>query len=164
MSRAKKIAFKEIAKRITGFSLPVFGIQWNPPESEREVVRETFLFLEDRRALYNDFAHEIDYEVLESILSIRKELTEALKRLPEASKAVPYFKSMRAACREYLDATRGDGRRWSAPFSFMTQLGRFRTIVGMNIAHLAVTFGIDIEGELARVVLPEVQDEKYLEA
>lgn len=75
MSRAKKIAFTEIAKRITGFSIPIFGIQWNPPESEREIVRQTFIFLEDRRALYNDFAHEIDHEVTESILSIRNELT-----------------------------------------------------------------------------------------
>jgi hypothetical protein len=163
MSRAK-IAFKEIAKRITGFSLPIFGIQWNPPESEREIVRETFIFLEDRRALYNDYAHEIDHEVAESILSIRNELTVALKRLPETSKAVPYFKSMRAACREYLDTTRGGGRRWNGPFSFMTQLGRLRTIIGMHVAHLAVTFGIDIEGELAHVVPPEIQDAKYLEA
>lgn len=46
----------------------------------------------------------------------------------------------------------------------MTQLGRFRAIIGMHVAHLAVTFGIDIEGELARVVPPEIRDAKYLEA
>ena len=53
------IAFKEIASRITGISIPVFGVSWNPPEAERKIVRETFIFLEDRRALYNDFAHEL---------------------------------------------------------------------------------------------------------
>lgn len=163
MSRTKKIAFKEIAKRITGVSIPVFGIQWNPPESEREVVRETFIFLEDRRALYNDYAHELDHEVAESMLAIRNELTAALKRLSETSEAVASFKAMRATCREYLDTTRDDGRRWNGPFSFMTQLGRFRAIIGMHVAYLAVKYGIDIDGELARIVPAELRDAKYLE-
>jgi len=160
------MAFKEIANRITGISLPVFGVSWNPPESEREIVRETFIFLEDRRALYNDFAHEIDHEVAESVLAIRNELAAALKRLPEGSEAAPSFKSVRAACREYLDSTGGHGRaqRWSGPFSFMTQLGRLRAIIGIHVAYIAVKFGIDIDGELVRVVPAEFRDAKYLEA
>jgi hypothetical protein len=166
MSKTKKIAFKEIANRITGVSLPVFGVSWNPPESERKIVRETFIFLEDRRALYNDFAHEIDHEVAKSVLAIRNELTSALKRLPEGSEAVPSFKSMRAACREYLDSTgrHGRGRRWNGPFSFMTQLGGLRAVIGIHVSYLAVKFGIDIDGELVRVVPAELRDSKYLEA
>lgn len=165
MYRTKKITFKEIANRITGISLPVFGVSWNPPESERQIVRETFIFLEDRRALYNDFAHEIEHEVAESVLAIRNELTAALKRLPESSEAVPSFKSMRAACREYLDSTHGQGSRhsWGGPFTFMTQLGRLRAIMGVHLAYLAVKFGIDIDGELVRVVQAEFRDAKYLE-
>jgi hypothetical protein len=100
------IGFKEIASRITGISLPVFGLSWSPPPSEREIVRETFIFLEDRRALYNDYAHEIDHEVAESVIAIRSEPTAALKRLPEKSEAAPCLRSMRAACREYLDNAR----------------------------------------------------------
>jgi hypothetical protein len=116
-----KIAFKEIASRITGISIPVFGVSWNPPQSERQIVREAFVFLEDRRALYNDYAHEIDHEVAESVLAIRSELTEALKRLSEDSEAVAPFKAMRAACREYLDTARGSSQGWGGPFSFMTR-------------------------------------------
>lgn len=70
-----ELAFKELASRVTGVSIPIFGVSWNPPESERQVVRETFIFLEDRRALYNDFAHEITEEVADSVLAIRAELT-----------------------------------------------------------------------------------------
>ena len=80
-----KVKFKEIANRITGISLPFFGVSWNPAEAEREIVRETFIFLEDRRALYNDYAHELNQEVTDSIHAIRAELTSALKRLPEGS-------------------------------------------------------------------------------
>lgn len=100
----------------------------------------------------------------ESVLAIRIELTAALKRLSEDSEAEASFKAMRAACREYLDNTRGEGRRWNGPFSFMTQLGRFRAIIGMHVAYLAVKYGIDIVGELVRVVPAELRDAKYLEA
>ncbi len=157
------IAFKEIANRITGISIPIFGISWNPPASEREIVRETFIFLEDRRALYNDFAHEIDQEVAESVLAIRSELTSALKRLPEDSEAVKSFKGMRAACCEYLDNTRKRNHILGGPFSFMTQLGSLRALIGVHVTYLAVKYGIDIDGELVRIIPPEFRDEKYLD-
>ncbi|MBN1796564.1 MAG: hypothetical protein JW804_07820 [Sedimentisphaerales bacterium] len=159
-----KIKFKELAGRITGISIPVFGVSWNPPESERKVVRETFIFLEDRRALYNDFAHEIDQDVAESVISIRSELTAALKRIPENSEAVAAFKAMRAACREYLDNTQRHHGGYGGPFSFMTQLGRLRAIIGVHISYLAVKYGIDIDGELVRVIPPELRNANYLEA
>jgi len=160
-NRSLKIAFKEIAARITGVSVPIFGISWTPPTSEREVVRNVFVFLEDRRALYNDFAHEIERDVAESVLAIREELTDALKRLPEKSEAVPCLKSMRAACREYLDSTQS--RRIGGFFSFMTELGKLRAMIGVQVAYLAVKYGIDVDGELLRVMPPDLRDAKYLE-
>lgn len=160
--RKPTIAFKEIASRITGISIPMFGVSWSPPESERAIVRGTFVFLEDRRALYNDFAHELDYEVSQSVLAIRSELTDALKRLPERSEAAPCFKAMRAACREYLHNARPRG--YGGPFSFMTELGRLRAMIGVQIAYLAVKYGIDIDGELVRVIPVELRDATYLEA
>jgi hypothetical protein len=156
------IAFKEIASRITGVSIPVFGVSWNPPESDRKIVRETFIFLEDRRALYNDFAHELDHEVSQSVLAIRSELTAALKRLSPKSEAAPCFKSMRAACREYLDNARP--RSSGGPFSFMTELGKLRALIGVQVAYLATKYGIDVDGELVRVLPPELRDVKFLEA
>ena len=160
--RKPTIAFKEIASRITGISIPVFGVSWTPPESEREIVRETLIFLEDRRALYNDFAHELDHEVSQSVLAIRSELTATLRRLPENSEAAPCFKAMRAACREYLDNARP--RSFGGPFSFMTELGKLRAMIGVQVAYLAVKYGIDVDGELVRVIPAEMRDAKFLEA
>lgn len=140
----------------------MFGVSWNPPESEREIVRETFFFLEDRRALYNDFAHELDHEVSQSVLAIRSELTAGLRRLPEASEAAPCFKAMRAACREYLDQARPRG--FGGPFSFMTELGKLRAMIGVQVAYLAVKFGIDVDGELVRVIPAELRDARFLDA
>jgi Family of unknown function (DUF6650) len=44
--------FKEILSRLTGISVPVFGVSWNPPEADRAVVKRVVAFLEDRRVLY----------------------------------------------------------------------------------------------------------------
>jgi hypothetical protein len=156
------VKFKEIASRITGVSIPVFGVSWNPPELDRKIVRDTFIFLEDRRALYNDFAHELDLEVTQSVLEIRSELTSALKRLSDKSEAAPCIKSMRAACRDYLDNARP--RSYSGSFSFMAELGKLRAMIGVQVAYLAVKFGIDIDGELVRVIPVELRDATFLDA
>jgi len=129
-----KIRFKDLASRITGISIPVFGVSWNPPGSEREVVRNLLVFLEDRRALYNDYAHEIEDQVATSVLDIRKHLTTAIQELDDKSNAVPRLRAMRAACREYLDST---SERWPPNFTFLTALGRLRSLFGTNIAYLA---------------------------
>ncbi len=44
--------FKEILSRLTGISVPVFGVSWNPPEADGAVVKRVVAFLEDRRVLY----------------------------------------------------------------------------------------------------------------
>ncbi len=150
-----KIHFKDLASRLTGVSLPVFGVSWNPPEPERKVVRDMMVFLEDRRALYNDFAHEIEDQVAQSVLQIRSELTNALRRLPERAEAAPAFRAMRAACREYLTTV---GHRSPRFFGAMAELGRLRGIFGVHIAYLAIKYGIDIEGELASTIPIELRE------
>jgi hypothetical protein len=45
----------------------------------------------------------------------------------------------------------------------MTQLGGLRAIIGVHVAYLSVKFGIDIDGELVRIVPVEFRDAKYLE-
>ena len=36
-------------------------------------------------------------------------------------------------------------------------------MIGVNVAHLAITYGIDIDGELAQVIPAEFRDAKYLQ-
>jgi hypothetical protein len=150
-----KIRFKELASRLTGVSLPVFGVSWNPPEPERKIVRETLVFLEDRRALYNDFAHEIEDQVAQSVLQIRTELTNAIRRLSEDAEAASSFRAMRAACREYLTDTSHRSPRF---FGAMAELGRLRGIFGIHVAYLAIKYGIDIEGDLSSIIPLELRE------
>jgi hypothetical protein len=53
----KTLGLRDLARRITGFSTPFFGVSWNPPAAERDTVRGFLTFLEDRRVLFNpDYA------------------------------------------------------------------------------------------------------------
>ena len=100
-----KIDFKRMAKSLTGISTPVFGVSWNwnPPESERNIVRKLITFLEDRRALYNPYNIETPMWVMESVLEIRKKITEVLGTLDENSGISPHLRAMRAACRKFMN-------------------------------------------------------------
>lgn len=160
----KRIPFAEIARHITGFSTPFFGISWQPPESEREVVRGLVTFLEDRRALYYPYQWETPQWVTESVLAMRSEITETLKNLPEGSEAVSSLKAMQAACRKFLDRTSRLVDRDPYPLHdaataepFFTALGQLRGVFGIHIAQLCVEFGIDLHSHLAEI-LPEASD------
>ena len=148
-----KINFKKIAKSLTGFSTPVFGVSWSPPESDREIVRRLITFFEDRRALYNPYNIETPMWVIESVLEIRKKLTDTLETLDENSDISPHLRAMRAACRKFMDEIEKQ-KRGRYPFlgDIFTSLGEMRAIFGIHIAQLCVKYGIDIEDDLATIL------------
>ena len=45
--------FKAILNRLTGLSCPIFGISWNPIESEIIIATRIIRYLENRRVLFN---------------------------------------------------------------------------------------------------------------
>ena len=146
---------KELAQRLNGVSIPIFGVSWTAPEPQRKVVRGVLAFLEDRRVLYNPYNIEIEREVSESVLEIRRELTKAIQALPEDSPAAPALRAMRAASREYLDQS----HRFPHHMGFMLALGELRAHFGLQIAFLAIEYGLDIEEDLAQIIPPELRDE-----
>jgi hypothetical protein len=150
-SKRKLLKYQEIASRLNGIQVPIFGVQWAPTEPDRKVVRDVLTFFEDRRVLYNRCAWELEPEVTESVLRIREILTEAIQRLGENSKAAPAMRAMRTACREYLD-----GSRHQFGHDLSIGLGRLRALFGLQIAFLAIQYGVDLEGDLASIIPPEL--------
>ena len=159
--------FKEIASRITGFSVPVFGVSWNPPEPEVAIARRVLSFLEDRRVLFNPYHLEVADQCISSVLDIRRSLTEEIGRLSHASKLAEHLRGIRAACRKFLDTMHLDNAshrilrpHWPGAFEseFFTDLGELRASIGLHIAAIAVMYGIDVEGELAKT-LPASDEE-----
>ena len=94
--------FREVVSRVTGLSVPIFGVQWNPPEAECSVARRVIAFLEDRRVLYVPSEMELPHHCVESVLRIREFLTAELGTLDSENEVAKSLRAMRAACRKFL--------------------------------------------------------------
>jgi hypothetical protein len=154
--------YKEVLNRITGFSVPIFGISWNPPTAEIEVARRVLAFLEDRRVLYNPYHIEIEHECVQSVLEIRRFLTGIIGNLQPDSILAAHLRATRTACRAFLDDTNPNGRRihrpsWSghSESEFFTALGELRATIGFRIAAIVVMHGLEVEKQLASILPPD---------
>jgi hypothetical protein len=149
--------FDEIKNRITGISCPVFGISWAPPVAETTVARRVVTFLEDRRVLYAPGEAEVPEHCVESVLNIRRHLTDELQQLQGADDLAGGLRAMRAACRKFLDSTGEFSRsgrllRGFEGWAFNQTLGELRGVFGIQVARLAASYGLDVEGDLARII------------
>lgn len=169
-ARKQVLQAKDIARRLRGLSMLGFGASWDYPPSEREAIRRLIHFLEDRRALFNPLPAEVEDHVLASVSSIREQCTKTLGELGEGSKAAECVRSIRAACRRFADEPypsfpdldeRGQHRdfdpdarlrRATQAAGFFTALGELRAAIGQQIAILAASYEIDVEGDLASIV------------
>jgi len=153
MTKRGKVSFKTIAFNITGISTSVFGVTWNPPTDKRKIAQRLIAFLEDRRALYQPYYLEHGPWVTNSILEIRRELTDNLKSCPQDDTLVEPLRAMRAACRKYLDAVDPHTHRlrhaYQGELFFASALGELRGVFGLHLARISVSFGVDVEPELA---------------
>jgi len=148
--------FKEILSRVTGFSVPIFGIQWNPPVPEVRVARELMRELEDRRVLYSPVEMEGAQHCVTSIFELRRALTESTKMLDTSSNLYKQVQRIRRACRVFCDFV-GSTAFSTAPIpiqiSILNQeLGKLRQVTGKAVGEICIAYGLDVEDELASVI------------
>jgi hypothetical protein len=153
--------FREVVSRVTGLSVPIFGVQWNPPEAESAVARRVIAFLEDRRVLFVPSEMEVPDHCVESVLRIREFLTAELGKLDAEKELALSLRAMRAACRKFLAAVDADDRRaikfgahqgHYANWIFNGAVGELRGVFGIHIARLAASHGLDVEDDLASIL------------
>jgi hypothetical protein len=158
--------FADISKRLTGFSTPIFGVSWNPPEADRAVARRLVAFLEDRRVLYEPSHVEVPDHCVQSVLEIRRALTQELSALDPNSELGQSISAIRSACRKFLSTVQtGDSRiiRFGsdhghyASWVFISAIGELRGVCGIHIAKIASAYGLDVEAQLASI-FPEPPD------
>ena len=158
------ILFKEIVRRskINGIDLPVIGggIAWENKPSEKDVIGRLFIFLADKRALYNRWEDEMPDYVVEAVLKIRERLTDDLQQIDPSSKLAPVVRDMQIACHEFLTITQSmkkdyDYSTWNNKEGkrFFIELGKLRHRFGIHIASLAVSLNVDVD-ERMEPILP----------
>jgi len=157
------LKFKEIASKITGFSTPVFGASWEPPKNESEIAKSVVNFLEDRRVLYNPQSLEVPQHCISSVLEIRQFLTETLNELDQNCELAKNLRTMRSACRKFLDSVQMlDRSLYPSPRGygsvFYGSLGEMRGIFGMCLSQILLSFGLDIEKDLASILPASYKD------
>jgi len=154
--------WKQIASRFTGFSIPVFGVSWNPPKPEVELAQRLINYLEDRRVLFNPYEMEVPEHCVHSVLEIRGFLTDLLGELPKKDGISEHLRAMRAACRRFLDQTRPLQKHgplgpngWPLGLGLFGQaLGEFRASIGFHAGVVALAHGLDVGKDLEAILPP----------
>ncbi len=151
--------FSEVARRVTGFSRPMFCVSWNPGVAKVTAARRVLVYLEDRRVLFEPFEAESPGHCVQSILDMRQFLTSELD--DKEDDLAPHLRDMRAACRKFLrsanvlDGGAGGFRGHfygSHECAFNQALGELRGTFGIHIAMVSSKFGIDVEDDLATIL------------
>ncbi len=152
--------FLDLANKLTGISCPIFGVSWNPSVTEREVARQIIIFLEPRRVLYSEYDHESVHQCVSSIIDIKNYLTKKLSCISEKSELNSYIRAMRIACNKCLSqCADNDGFRRFAVCRgtdynriFTSAIGELRCTFGIMIGQIAISYGIDVEDDLAQII------------
>jgi hypothetical protein len=143
--------------RITSVSTPWFGVGWEYRESDADVVRRVFSFLEDRRVLYESLNAQTFFYVGESAAKIRQMLTQELGTGLVGEQLSESFKAILSALRKFMsDLEKLDQRQRSElsdPLKIRDQqvlvLGEMRGRVNPILASLAEKYRIEVQEELA---------------
>lgn len=98
-----KLTYLELKSRLTGFSIPIFGISWQPDGSEIKIAKKVIVDFEDRRVLYSPYELEMPSHCINSILEIRKLLTEELGKVSQSKELYSDLQQLRTTCRKFLD-------------------------------------------------------------
>lgn len=152
--------FSEILNRLTGISCPIFGVSWNPAETQRSIARRIIIYLEARRVLYAEFGDEAVCHCIDSVIEIKQFLTDELPNIDEDSELNSYVRAMRTATNKFLSrfpkekyqrcamCRNGSVENWI----FISAVGELRGVFGVMIGQIAKAYGIDVEDELAQII------------
>lgn len=154
----KYLHFKDLLSRINGISTPLVGLNWQPSKSELARAKSVVNFLEDRRVLYNPTELEMPDHCIDSVIEIRRRLTQELDGLSYKSQLRLKLKIMRAACRKFLDDTPDHVDLHYGGYSawvFYSNIGELRGIFGLCLRDIVLACRLDVEQGLASIIPTE---------
>ena len=147
---------KEILASLSGVSIPIFGIQWQPALPEITIARHLIRELEDRRVLFRDYEAEGPQYCVSSVEHIRSALTDFLKKADESSELYKRLQKMRTACRKFCDEIQkrsvSSGALALQRSVLHRELFRLRSVIGLCVGELSVGYELDVDDELASII------------
>ncbi|WP_287901580.1 DUF6650 family protein [Arthrobacter sp.] len=149
---------------ITGVSFPVGGIQWQRTPGDRKLARRVLTFLEDRRVIFGGRHLGDEEHCVLSALEIRDFLTEQIAVAHPGKEFETCLRTIRAACRDFVDAGGPNGRYFTESDStqiaieFGLALGDLRTSIGYQLAIILDQYPFHIEPQLAAILPPSDDD------
>ena len=161
---------RQWAGRLTGLSTPLVGASWNAPPSERDVAAKLLARLEDRRVLFNPSEAESAHHCVQSMIEVRRLLSESSAELFGSGILAEHVRAMGAAARRFLDrvghwrdddysgaSSLGHYRAWE----FLEALGQMRGVFGVHIAMIAARYGLEVTGDLAGILPVETSPDEF---
>jgi len=147
---------KEILSNFTGFTCPLFGLQWTPPQLEINVAKDLIIFLEDQRVIYDPLEGEDINLSLTAVHEIRKEVTELLKKTSFHTDISKLLRRLRKRSRDFcsvIENTIKQGSLDTVRHSiFLTELAKLRLDAGTVVGNLSVAYNLDIEDDLSSAI------------
>ncbi|TYB60695.1 hypothetical protein FXF51_31315 [Nonomuraea sp. PA05] len=138
---------------------PLFGVQWRKTSAERRAAHEVMDFIEERKLLFVD-RHVDDVEhCVRSALEIWAFIAEQLEQHDVGRELSVTLKSMRAACRRFVEAAGPQGENFGSQTSVAgarrlgLALGDLRSQMGFYVAAMAAQYLIEVDDDLS-VILP----------
>jgi hypothetical protein len=157
--------WNNVFSRITGFSIPVLGLEWQPPVRERDVAAKALTYIESRNVLNVSFEkEESPKRTYYDAEKIRDELTEVMQEVSRDTDVFRQLDALRVACsifRRRLREGKLEEYSHSSPIpdevrkaQFLQALGGYRDACGRQILALCVTYRINVPANLASCLPP----------
>jgi hypothetical protein len=154
--------------RPLGVNLPPgFGLQWEFVPGDKEVARNTVIFLEDRRVLYGPRYIKDEEECVSSAIQIRNKLTEMITASQPRGGLAESLRAMRMACTTFVtaagpDAVRFRGMHGSGDNPFGRALRGLQTAMGSYILLIVKKYDLEVEDRLSSIFPDESTDLSWL--
>src|SRR5690349_20500311 len=95
-ARARRMEFSEIAGRITGYSGPVFGASWEPPQLDRQRAEEVVDWLSRRPVVYDPSESVLPAQARLAVSDIRRFLRVEMQKGGITNELGDCLRAMRA--------------------------------------------------------------------
>lgn len=147
-------------RQITGVSVSPtgIGVNWANLASDRDIACNCLTLLEDHRVLYLASHREHPVSCVASANELRHKLRGPMEQC-RSGDLRNALRGIQAAAREFVtelegfDRTHGWDDDWRSTVGFLDNaLSAFRSLVGVQVARIVDEFGLDIDGDLARIL------------